>query len=86
MIEQASWLVQPIKGNRSKRLFGLPAPHVRDKKSLNLGENYLAIGAWVLVIVTVFSTPSVEYILLPPVHRVLYTGAPPVSPSDSYIF
>ncbi len=26
MIEQASWLIQPIKGDRSKRLFGLPAP------------------------------------------------------------
>ncbi len=26
MIEQASWLIHPIKGDRSKRLFGLPAP------------------------------------------------------------
>jgi len=32
MIEQAPWLIQPIKGNRSKRLFGLPAPLVKGKK------------------------------------------------------
>ncbi len=32
MIEQASWLIQPIKGNRSKRLFGLPASLVRGEK------------------------------------------------------
>jgi len=32
MIGQASWLIQPIKGDRSKRLFGLPAPLVRDEK------------------------------------------------------
>jgi len=32
MIEQAPWLNQPIKGNRSKRLLGLPAPLVRGEK------------------------------------------------------
>jgi len=32
MIEQAAWLIQPIKGNRSKRLFDLPASLVRGEK------------------------------------------------------
>jgi len=32
MIEQAAWLIQPIKGNRSKRLFGLPASLVKGEK------------------------------------------------------
>jgi len=32
MNEQASWLIQPIKGDRSKRLFGLPAPLVKGEK------------------------------------------------------
>jgi len=32
MMKLTSWLIQPIKGNRSKRLFGLPAPLVRDEK------------------------------------------------------
>ncbi len=40
MIQLVSELIQSIKGDRSKRLFGLPAPHVRDKKSLNLGIIY----------------------------------------------
>jgi hypothetical protein len=32
MIEQASWLIQSIKGDRSKRLFGLSASLVRGEK------------------------------------------------------
>ncbi len=32
MIEQAAWFIQPIKGDRSKRLFGLPASLVRGEK------------------------------------------------------
>jgi len=32
MNERASWLIQPIKGDRSKRLFGLPAPLVKGEK------------------------------------------------------
>jgi len=37
MMEQAPWLLQPTKGNRSKRLFGLPAPLVKDEKTAQFG-------------------------------------------------
>ena len=40
MIGQASWLIQPIKGDRSKRLFGLPAPLVRDEKIAQFRKEY----------------------------------------------
>ncbi len=32
MPEEAAWFIKPIKGNRSKRLFGLSAPLVRGEK------------------------------------------------------
>jgi hypothetical protein len=37
MIEQASWLIQSIKGDRSKRLFGLPAPLVTGEEIAQFG-------------------------------------------------
>ncbi len=36
MIEQASWLIQSVKGDRSKRLFGLPASLVTGKKNRSI--------------------------------------------------
>jgi len=38
MNEQGPWLIQPIKGDRSKRLFGLPAPLVTGEKIAQFGE------------------------------------------------
>jgi hypothetical protein len=45
MIEHASWLIQSIKGNRSKRLFGLPAPLVKGEKIAQFGYKGVDIVA-----------------------------------------
>jgi hypothetical protein len=39
MTDQTSWLIQLIKGDRSKRLFGLPAPLVKGEKIAQFGIN-----------------------------------------------
>jgi len=39
IIERTSWLIQSIKSDCFKRLFGLPVPLVRGEKLLNLGGN-----------------------------------------------
>jgi hypothetical protein len=38
MIEHASWLIQPIRCDRSKRLFGLLASLVRGEKIAQFGD------------------------------------------------
>jgi len=46
MIEQASWLIQPIKGDRSKRLFGLPTPLVKGEKIAQF--RFQTFSGWML--------------------------------------
>jgi hypothetical protein len=48
MIQLASGLIPSIKGDRSKRLFGLPAPLVKGKKIAQF--RWKLFGVWNLVI------------------------------------
>jgi len=50
MIEQAAWLIQPIKGNRSKRLSGLPASSKEDKEELTFYNREPVITLFWLVL------------------------------------
>ncbi len=44
MLEEAAWFIKPIKGNRSKRLFGLSASLVRGEKIAQFGLLILCSG------------------------------------------